>query len=857
VAITVSNLSFSSVPLSTDYFTELPEKPSDIRTLMSQLALNFYKNTEEPYTTYTLYNDGNIKITAERASDYLREVILYDLQNNKSWEIFNNQNFRNTYISFGFDDDLKLAYYFAVGSFYNNNQWTQYDNGVLGFSAQNKLDIYNLISGNQIPTYNWVSVPSVSGKNGILSFSMINETYMNDGNAVTGATEEAIHRLVADTNVNTLRGNIPYNTETDMIYVGSVDKMTMEVIASESGGHMIVGGQRLRFYLANQVFYQLDITGSGEQQYLHFIIDQENEVAKLSIITRNTLVSPATYNYNNQTFSDTEMHNMWVWLTSHVVDDEDIESTDSITNDDEGGEGFKPWIDVDIDETGNPQTSAIETGFTTMYKVTKGQLQALSAFLWSDSFLENITKFFADPSEIIIGIMMFPVTGSAAGTETEIKAARVSTGVMGKKLTSQYFDVDMGSITVDKETYTFLDYPPISSAAVFLPYCGEHSLDMNDILGKKISLKYTFDMLSGACVARIKVGDSVKYQFSGQCGVQIPISAADYARVYSGILSAGATIGGIISTIASGGMTAPLLAEAGTLINNMSNMSPKVSYSSGGGGNSGFIGQQMPFLKLELANPLMANDNNDIQEESETEIEATRQYNFVGKPSYRNLKLSSCNGYTKCKEVHLKNITGATNNELDMINTLLVSGVIITPENDRSAKPSTTPITAGNMVLTFIKCKSEKNVIGKVWGSASGDTKAIEGKLIYNQSLLKPVFVIQGDVIGYNYCYIPLFDRYYYVSDIIARQRDIEEIHFDIDVLNSFTTQILNCRAIVERQEHKGNLYMSDGNMYAKANKRIVTVPFMGGNVNHQTSKGKQCFVTTNDSYILTIAGGD
>ena len=265
----------------------------------------------------------------------------------------------------------------------------------------------------------------------------------------------------------------------------------------------------------------------------------------------------------------------------------------------------------------------------------------------------------------------------------------------------------------------------------------------------------------------------------------------------------------------------------------------------------------MPFLKLELANPLMANDNNDIQEESETEIEATRQYNFVGKPCYRNLKLSDCTGFTKCKEVHLKNITGATDSELDIINSLLTSGVIITPENDRSAKPSTTPITAGNMVLTFIKCKSEKNVIGKVWGSSEGDTKAIEGKLIYNQSLLKPVFTIQGDVIGYNYCYIPLFDRYYYITDIIARERDIEEIHFDIDVLNSFTTKILNCRAIVERQEKKGNLYMTDGNMYAKANKRIVTVPFMNGSINHQTSGGKQCFVTTNDSYILTIAGGD
>lgn len=38
------------------------------------------------------------------------------------------------------------------------------------------------------PAYNWVSVPSVSGKNGILSLATIKDEYINNGESVTGAS---------------------------------------------------------------------------------------------------------------------------------------------------------------------------------------------------------------------------------------------------------------------------------------------------------------------------------------------------------------------------------------------------------------------------------------------------------------------------------------------------------------------------------------------------------------------------------------------------------------------------------------------------------------------------------------------
>ena len=169
-----------------------------------------------------------------------------------------------------------------------------------------------------------------------------------------------------------------------------------------------------------------------------------------------------------------------------------------------------------------------------------------------------------------------------------------------------------------------------------------------------------------------------------------------------------------------------------------------------------------------------------------------------------------------------------------------------------SSTPSDTPTVAGNTVITFLKCSSENNVIGKSWDET---TLALEGKLIYNQSITSPKFLVSRNAIGYNYCYIALFGRFYFINDIVCRENGMEEISLSVDVLQSFKDGILNCKAIIERQKSKGNLYMTDAYMWTKAKKKIVTVPFMGGSYQYVNSAGQQSFERANNSYVLTIAG--
>lgn len=702
--------------------------------------------------------------------------------------------------------------------------------------------------------YNFRSVSAITGKLGTFNLPTIDAAFLNSGEAVTGSDGAHIH-LNANALISALAANIPLNAETPIIYAGKVDYMSYTIVGAQVPGlPAVITAFRLKFYIggSSTPFYSADIGGgvNGPKNcYLHFIIDDDNERARLSLIYRVTSTNPLTYSYNGESFTEEQEQQMYLWLKSHVQPDI-TDSTDNIGNGDEGGDGWQPWNNVPIPKQSNPTKSALNTGFTSMYKVDDAILKSLSDFLWTDSFTENVKKFFSDPREIIIALMLFPVAPSASDTPTEIKAGRISTGVSGYKLLNQYLTIDMGYIEMHEESHTFLDYPPNTRASVYLPYCGEHSLDVNEIQGKTLHLEYTFDFLTGNVCAQISVDGNYIYNFTGECGVQLPTSSEDFSRMYSAIISAGATFGGGLASIAGGGMTAPMaLNGASNMLQNFMAMSPEVQYNSGGGSSSGFISNQMPFLRLELPDPLMANGDT-----SNEDFESSKQYSFLGKPTYQSLTIGECSGFTKCLDAHLVNLTGATTQEQANILRALKDGVLI---ESGSSTPSDTPTVAGNTVITFLKCSSENNVIGKSWGES---TLALEGKLIYNQSITSPKFLVSGNAIGYNYCYIALFKRFYFITDIVCRENGMQEISLSVDVLQSFreitpTTGIIHCKAIIERQKSKGNLYMTDGYMWTKAKKKIVTVPFMGGSNQYVNSAGQQNFERTNNTYVLTIAG--
>lgn len=688
----------------------------------------------------------------------------------------------------------------------------------IGFDFYANSDIYNWIIGEPVPpvVYTWQSVPSVSGKNGISSFTRLKDELIT-GETIGGLTVSDFVGFSEATNLQYLKTNIGDGEEKPVIYAGNVDYISLERIDGPlySINVYISGG--------STPIYTRTWTRTGAQDaYLAFIIDYDNEVAKMAIVFENV---GDTYTYNIASMSETEMHNLYFFFLAHT------DYTEDTNEPEEDGEADNPWTDTQITGLTEPSCSAIDTGFTSMYEIVDGELQKLSKFLWSSSFVDNVKKFFNDPREIIVGISIMPVAPNV-GNAKAITAGGILTNATGKPLTSQYKIIDLGSIDIVKsKRKRFLNYPPYTKISVHLPYCGEHSLDVNQIMGHTLSLRYIFDFLTGSCVAELSKDGKPCYFFGGNCAVQIPTSSDDYSRIYSSILSAGATIGSALTTIATGGFTAPMTLGLGAnLLGNGMNMTPDVNYSSGNGSINGLLASQTAYLIVETPNERVTD----------------KQDSYFGRTSLITMNLSDCSGYTKCLRVHLDNIL-CLETERASIEADLLNGV-------RIETGSETPTYTGNkQALIFLKCVSDRDVIGKTWLNRDGenDIMTVEGKLLYDKDILNPTFLCSSDVIEYNYCYIPKFKRFYYITAIVARTGNQKELTLACDELQSWKEEILANEAVIERQENEYNTYVSDSETWTQQNKKVDIIPF-------RDDVGKQIeFKREDNKYIITIAGSD
>lgn len=665
-------------------------------------------------------------------------------------------------------------------------------------------------------TYTWQSVASVNGKLGTVSFTRLKDELIT-GDTIGGLTVSDFVGFSEATNLQYLRANIGDGEEKPVIYAGNVDYISLERIDGDlySINVYISGG-------STPIYSRTWSRSGGQNAYLAFIIDNDNEVAKMAIVFANV---GGGFTYNIASMSETEMHNLYFFFLAHTNYPEDTNEPE------EDGEADNPWTDTQITGLTEPSCSAIDTGFTSMYEIVDGELQKLSKFLWSSSFVDNVKKFFNDPREIIVGISIMPVAPNV-GSAKAITAGGITTDATGKPLTSQYRIIDLGSIDIVKsKRKRFLNYPPYTKISVHLPYCGEHSLDVNQIMGHTLSLKYIFDFLTGSCVAELSKDGNPCYFFGGNCAVQIPTSSDDYSRIYSSILSAGATIGSALTTIATGGFTAPMTLGLGAnLLGNGINMTPDVNYSSGNGSINGLLASQTAYLIVETPKEKVAD----------------KQDSYFGRTSLITMNLGDCSGYTKCLRVHLDNIL-CLETERASIEADLLNGV-------RIETGSETPTYTGNkQALIFLKCVSDRDVIGKTWLNRDGenDIMTVEGKLLYDKDILSPTFLVSSDVIEYNYCYIPMFKRFYYITAIVARTGNQKELTLACDELQSWKEGILANEAVLERQENEYNTYVSDSETWTQQNKTVDIIPF-------RDDVGKQIeFKREDNKYIITIAGSD
>ena len=321
-----------------------------------------------------------------------------------------------------------------------------------------------------------------------------------------------------------------------------------------------------------------------------------------------------------------------------------------------GGTGDFDTSSESINIPGLPATTAVSTGFLTLFNPSTTDLRDLASYMWANPLfdLNAWRKIFADPMGAILGLSIVPVAVPTSGT-AQVTVGNIPTGISMPLVSNQYVVVNCGSIQVKEFWGGYLDYSPYTKAEIYLPYCGIHAIDIDDIMGKTVNVVYHIDILSGACCVYVKCDTAVLYTFIGQCSSSIPITGDNWTNVINGVLSAAVSVG---SMVATGGSTAPMAIPqlASTVTNSLK---PSIEKSGAMGGTGGLLAYQYPYLIITRPRQALPEDQNK----------------FMGYPSFVTVELSTLRGYTEVEHVHLENI-GATDSELKEIVTLLKNGVI-------------------------------------------------------------------------------------------------------------------------------------------------------------------------------------
>lgn len=276
-----------------------------------------------------------------------------------------------------------------------------------------------------------------------------------------------------------------------------------------------------------------------------------------------------------------------------------------------GGGGEFPNRSDEIDTT-NPENfdvDVVTSGFLTLYNPTASEIINFNKFLFSDltdGMINQLRKLTTEPLQYLIFMAMChfePVSNS----REEISFAGIGSGVTANKISKQYKQINCGSVTIPEASKSFLDYGGFSKVSIFLPYCGIHQLNIDDVMGAKIKVVYNIDQLTGACLVQVKCSrsarngsdtsiNSVLYTFNGNCYETIPIFASDWRSAINAITGLVSGTVGAIATKDVGGLI-------GTMTDAVTSEKVKVNRSGSPSVSYGYMDNQKPYLILERPVP--------------------------------------------------------------------------------------------------------------------------------------------------------------------------------------------------------------------------------------------------------------
>lgn len=351
-----------------------------------------------------------------------------------------------------------------------------------------------------------------------------------------------------------------------------------------------------------------------------------------------------------------------------------------------GGGGYGGGtFDDSSDSTGLPTLPSLgvsQAGFCNVYQVTTNELSGFVDDLFPDfeppsasqkEGLEAVAENLANTVEVIADfansyinrglvdyvldchiVPVAPATSANSGLKVGFRTFNYNPA----KVTSDYVEVDCGTLSIKEYYQNFLDYEG-TRAKLYLPFVGFVDVKPEWWQSGSIRVVYHFNVIDGSCIAFVigtssksKLSDTVVATFGGNCCVHMPITGLNYSSMISGVV---ASSGKIASSVATGNV-----GGAVDGVGNLLGSRPTLEQSNGYNAGMSFMCYRRPYLLIER--PVASFSKNYPHEQ--------------GLPLNVTKKLSTLSGFTKVSNANLEGIL-CNSEERNMIQTALAEGIIL------------------------------------------------------------------------------------------------------------------------------------------------------------------------------------
>ena len=341
----------------------------------------------------------------------------------------------------------------------------------------------------------------------------------------------------------------------------------------------------------------------------------------------------------------------------------------------DGGSGGSGGPGPTFDDTSDPFTPSplppgiSALGFVNIYKCSAGSLNQLGDTLFPDvSASTDVWTAIVALSDAIwnsklidyvVSVHMIPCD-VPAGSDEDIKVGtRTLTGIRGAKVTSDYVEIDLGTIKIDEVFTSFVDYQ--CRARLFLPFYGFVELKPEFWQSAELNIKYRFNVVDGSFIAfvysTVTRHQSKMYsqvgQYSGCACIHCPVSGVSYASMFGGMVS---NAGGMAASIATGNVGGVAASAINTAQASQGSMQMSNPYNA----SASIMGHRYPYMIIERPVPHFP----------------TNYGKEKGFPLLKTKRISACSGFTQAVDIILDGIP-CTDAEKEKIRSAFKTGVII------------------------------------------------------------------------------------------------------------------------------------------------------------------------------------